>query len=263
MIIRLFSFYSGSLSWIDLSDNSKHTQSITSGKTSSSYILIGNTVYFFKNNVITRFNLDTKQWLEDISHIYTGIDGEPILYNDNIVYLFESNGKIHAFNITDNAFTQLETTHSLGSGYTGLAYGSSVLLIGNSSSNKIYEYVPTGLAYRYKVSVREDELSALSNRVTIAESDIDNLETDVSAIEEKIPTEASSSNKLADKTYVATQLGGYYTKGETDTALGGKQATLESGTNIKTIQGQSVLGSGDIDFAMTAAEYADAISVFD
>lgn len=38
----------------------------------------------------------------------------------------------------------------------------------------------------------------------------------------------------------------YYTKNEVDTALGGKQATLVSGTNIKTINGQSVLGEGDI-----------------
>lgn len=38
----------------------------------------------------------------------------------------------------------------------------------------------------------------------------------------------------------------YYTKNEVDTALGGKQATLVSGTNIKTINGQSVLGEGNI-----------------
>ena len=38
----------------------------------------------------------------------------------------------------------------------------------------------------------------------------------------------------------------YYTETETDTLLSGKQATLVSGTNIKTINGTSVLGSGDI-----------------
>lgn len=40
----------------------------------------------------------------------------------------------------------------------------------------------------------------------------------------------------------------YYTKNETDTLLGGKQATLVSGTNIKTVGGTSILGSGDIPF---------------
>lgn len=38
----------------------------------------------------------------------------------------------------------------------------------------------------------------------------------------------------------------YYTKSDVDTALTGKQDTLVSGTNIKTINGNSILGSGDI-----------------
>lgn len=37
-----------------------------------------------------------------------------------------------------------------------------------------------------------------------------------------------------------------YTKTEVDTALGGKQATLVSGTNIKTVGGSSLLGSGNV-----------------
>lgn len=42
-------------------------------------------------------------------------------------------------------------------------------------------------------------------------------------------------------------LSNYYTKGETDTLLGGKQPTLVSGTNIKTINNESILGEGNID----------------
>ena len=38
----------------------------------------------------------------------------------------------------------------------------------------------------------------------------------------------------------------YYTKSEVDTALSGKQATLVSGTNLKTINNESLLGSGNI-----------------
>lgn len=47
---------------------------------------------------------------------------------------------------------------------------------------------------------------------------------------------------LAAKADTATT----YTKTEVDTALGGKQATLVSGTNIKTVGTQSLLGSGNI-----------------
>lgn len=48
-----------------------------------------------------------------------------------------------------------------------------------------------------------------------------------------------------------TTISGYgitdaYTKTESDTALGNKQNTLVSGTNIKTINGSSILGSGDL-----------------
>ena len=39
----------------------------------------------------------------------------------------------------------------------------------------------------------------------------------------------------------------YYTKGEADTLLGEKQPTLVSGTNIKTINNESLLGEGNID----------------
>ena len=47
---------------------------------------------------------------------------------------------------------------------------------------------------------------------------------------------------LDDKADTATT----YTKTEVDTALGGKQATLVSGTNIKTVGGTSLLGSGNV-----------------
>ena len=45
----------------------------------------------------------------------------------------------------------------------------------------------------------------------------------------------------------AGDLSNYYTKQQTDTLLGGKQPTLVSGTNIKTINNESLLGEGNID----------------
>lgn len=45
----------------------------------------------------------------------------------------------------------------------------------------------------------------------------------------------------------AVDLSDYYTKEETDTLLGNKQDTLVSGTNIKTINNESILGSGNIN----------------
>lgn len=66
-----------------------------------------------------------------------------------------------------------------------------------------------------------------------------------------IPTDASLPTRVSQLTndagYItADSLDAYYTKVETDALLAGKQETLESGTNIKTINGESILGSGDI-----------------
>lgn len=46
-----------------------------------------------------------------------------------------------------------------------------------------------------------------------------------------------------------------YTKTEIDTELGKKQDTLESGTNVKTINGESILGSGDLEIKLNSESF--------
>ena len=66
------------------------------------------------------------------------------------------------------------------------------------------------------------------------------------------PTQYYTTANTYSKTEVDAALAGKadtattYTKTEVDTALGGKQATLVSGTNIKTVGGTSLLGSGNV-----------------
>lgn len=66
------------------------------------------------------------------------------------------------------------------------------------------------------------------------------------------PTQYYTTAQTYSKTEVNTALSGKadtattYTKTEVDTALSGKQATLVSGTNIKTVGGTSLLGSGNV-----------------
>lgn len=52
----------------------------------------------------------------------------------------------------------------------------------------------------------------------------------------------------------AIDLSNYYTKTQTDNLLNGKQPILVSGTNIKTINGNSLLGSGNLDIGVTILE---------
>lgn len=61
----------------------------------------------------------------------------------------------------------------------------------------------------------------------------------------------------ADSTYQPK--GDYATKGEVATEVGNKQDTLISGTNIKTINGESILGSGDLVISGGGGEETDPI----
>lgn len=82
---------------------------------------------------------------------------------------------------------------------------------------------------------------------------------DKSTIDQKIsqsgtfdPTQYYDTAHTYSKTEVNTLLDGKadasttYTKTQVDTALAGKQATLVSGTNLKTVGGTSLLGSGNV-----------------
>lgn len=67
----------------------------------------------------------------------------------------------------------------------------------------------------------------------------------------QVPTDSSLPARVSqlanDSGYItAASLNAYYTKVQTDALLAGKQATLVSGMNIKTINGSSILGSGNI-----------------
>lgn len=74
-------------------------------------------------------------------------------------------------------------------------------------------------------------------------SSIDDLNTDYNTLDQKIDSAVIELEKQD------TALGGEIAKIETD--LQGKQETLVSGTNIKTVNGSPVLGAGDIETADT------------
>ena len=57
---------------------------------------------------------------------------------------------------------------------------------------------------------------------------------------------------ISDSTGNTIDLSGYYTKEEVNEALSDKQDTLVSGTNIKTINGYNILGSGDVVISSTS-----------
>lgn len=60
-------------------------------------------------------------------------------------------------------------------------------------------------------------------------------------------SETSGATQISTALNAKADTATTYTKTEVDTALATKQATLVSGTNIKTINNESILGSGNID----------------
>ena len=56
-------------------------------------------------------------------------------------------------------------------------------------------------------------------------------------------------NKSSDSFTLIGELGPYYTKSESDTLLAAKQDTLVNQVNIKSINGDSILGSGNLEIA--------------
>lgn len=71
---------------------------------------------------------------------------------------------------------------------------------------------------------------------TISDGEVHAVSSD--AVHDALANKADSSHNHDNR---------YYTESEMDTALNGKQATLVSGTNIKTINNNSLLGNGDIN----------------
>ena len=69
------------------------------------------------------------------------------------------------------------------------------------------------------------------------------LDDEVSALYAEI---ANLDSLKIDNAALQSALASYYTASATDTLLAAKQATLVSATNIKTINGSSILGAGDL-----------------
>ena len=91
--------------------------------------------------------------------------------------------------------------------------------------------------------ISEEIQTQITNTITGAASTVI-----TSDLTESRAVVSSATGKIAVSAVTSTELG--YLDGVTSaiqTQLNGKQATLESGTNIKTVNSTSLLGSGDVE----------------
>ena len=107
---------------------------------------------------------------------------------------------------------------------------------GKADSSDVYTKTQTDTKISQATSGKADSSSVYTKAQTDTK-----IGTELSAF---TYDKATIDEKVAEGgTFDPTQ---YYTKTDTDTLLNAKQATLVSGTNIKTVGGQSVLGSGNV-----------------
>lgn len=156
-------------------------------------------------------------------------------FNENYAYVSYESGDTGTitFTSTSTKFYDKDQTDTLLSAKADITY------VDNAISNAI------STVYKYKGSVATYADLPSSD---LSVGDVYNVES----TGDNYAWTGSAWDKLAGN----VDLSNYYTKSETDTFLSGKQDTLVSATNIKTINGNSILGSGDLVISSTTPDFA-------
>ena len=212
--------------------------------------------------------------ITDLEDIREGASlGKTALQSIPSEYITESelgsslNGKQDTL-ISGSSIKTINGESILGSGNIEIKGGTDVDLSGYYTKTEVdnlnnsQDTTISGLDSRIKTL--EDNPVDLSDYYTKSEIDTKNnsQDTTISGLDSRI--------QVLEEEEV--DLSGYYDKGEVDSKLSTKQNTLISGSSIKTINGESILGSGDITIEvdtdsarvveLTRAEY-DALTTYE
>lgn len=134
---------------------------------------------------------------------FTGYSWEEVsteIKIDDVTIKKNSNGEIYAFAITDgngNTYTYSALTNALAGKQATITGGATTITSSNLSSN--YALISNSSGKVAVSSVTSTQLGYLSGVTSAVQTQFNN-------ITDKIPSAASSSNQLADKSYVGTEL---------------------------------------------------------
>ena len=159
---------------------------------------------------------------------------------------------ISSSNVTswDNAATNSHS-HSNKTYLDGITGNVGTMAYENSNSYSSATQVNTALSNKLDLSVFSTFSASTNESIEDLSGQSETIAAALVYLEE---------NKLDSSAYTPTDLSNYYTKGQTsgatelEVAFSGKQDTLVSGTNIKTINNESVLGSGNISIDISGKE---------
>ena len=189
---------------------------------------------------------------------FSGASDTP--YDNLVIHIYTDNNNVQ--HVSETIFTSQEALESgeniktinneslLGSGNITITSVTNVVTITGTSPNYVASQTATSVIALLKagkeVVYQQGENSYQVNKYTESE------QTDVvyasTYYDGTISIIAHTSNKgIIESEFVVVTTFPMYSQTQIDTALGGKQDTLVSGTNIKTVNNTSLLGSGNID----------------
>ena len=136
--------------------------------------------------------------------------------------------------------------------YTKTEVDTALAAKANTATTYTKIDVDTALALKQNTLVSGTNIKTINNESILGSGNIDiqgggsNVisltQAEYDALETKDPDALYIISDAAE-----VDMSNYYTKAQTNTIVGGKQDTLVSGTNIKTINNESILGEGNID----------------
>lgn len=112
----------------------------------------------------------------------------------------------------------------------------------NAIDEEITDRANADNALQGQITANANQIATNTGNIATLRNDVDGLGDQVSDIKGKIPQNATASNQLATKADLVN-----------------KQDTLVSGTNIKTVNGESLLGSGNVQIDAGGAMPVGAI----
>ena len=183
------------------------------------------------------------------------------LYNDNATKVqFVGNGERstgYQFNIIVNGFSGSTTTIIYSNYITVILFpSSSQMRVSNNSSVPVARVTDISILQNDKqdLLVSGTNIKTINNQSILGEGNIEiSGEVDLT----NYYTKPEADGKFATITGFNEQAADI---SALQTAMDGKQATLVSGENIKTINSQSILGSGDLTISGVSEEQAQEIA---
>lgn len=145
--------------------------------------------------------------ISDLDDIRDGAElGSTALQSgDNVSELENDAGYLTEHQSLSNYYTKTQVDTSLG-GKVDKVTGKGLSTVDFTDTNYVHTDNNFTTALKNQITTNASDIDSLESDVGSLETDVSSLETDVEGVKSKIPSEATSTNKLADKNFVNSSI---------------------------------------------------------